>query len=163
LYYINHKCPFFQATLYMMNYQLYLRSITYIMCYYYLFKESSGFWLGNIQVWNCHINSIANQIWIFTFISAKWHQRVDMKNRFFAQYEELQVLGLRLSTSSYYAQPHSIIAINILNKCTVCWFGNPASKCSRGYRKDNTEQTIYSTHFFVKPTSVNSIERLKLF
>jgi hypothetical protein len=43
-----------------------------------------------------------------------------MKNRFFAQYEELQVLGLRLSTSSYYAQPHLIIAINILNKCTVC-------------------------------------------
>ena len=43
LYYINHKCTVFQATLYMMNYQLYLRSITYIMCYYYLFKESSGF------------------------------------------------------------------------------------------------------------------------
>jgi hypothetical protein len=30
--------------------------------YYYLFP---GFWLANSELWNCHINSMANQIWIF--------------------------------------------------------------------------------------------------
>ena len=59
-------------------------NIYYTKSYYFfiIYLKNPGFWFANSQLWNCHFNSMADQIWIFHIHITKMTSKSEYEKKF---------------------------------------------------------------------------------